>query len=55
MMQLPNLFDPYSFVDQSVEYGQGNIFFHNSYVGPSVKLGCNNIFNTGCVVEHNWF
>jgi UDP-perosamine 4-acetyltransferase len=51
--KLPNLFDPYSFVDQSVEYGQGNIFFHNSYVGPSVKLGCNNIFNTGCVVEHN--
>ena len=51
--KLPNLFDPYSFVDQSVEYGQGNIFLHNSYVGPSVKLGCNNIFNTGCVVEHN--
>ena len=50
---LPNLFDPYSFVDQSAEYGQGNIFFHNSYVGPLVKLGCNNILNTGCVVEHN--
>ena len=51
--KLPNLFDPYSFVDQSVKYGKGNIFFHNSYVGPSVKLGNNNIFNTGCVVEHN--
>ena len=51
--KLPNLFDPYSFVDQSAEYGQGNIFFHNSYVGPLVKLGCNNIINTGCVVEHN--
>lgn len=50
---LPNLFDPYSFVDHSVEYGKGNIFFHNSYIGPSVKLGSNNIFNTGCVVEHN--
>ncbi len=50
---LPNLFDPYSFVDQSVVYGHGNIFFHNSYVGPLAKLGCNNILNTGCVVEHN--
>ena len=51
--KLPNLFDPYSFVDKSVEYGTGNIFFHNSFVGPSVKLGSNNIFNTGCVIEHN--
>ena len=50
---LPNLYDPYCFVDKDIKLGNGNIFLHNSFVGPSVSLGSNNIFNTGSVMEHD--
>jgi len=50
---LPNLYDPYCYVDKDIQLGNGNIFLHHSFVGPSVSLGSNNIFNTGSVMEHD--
>ncbi|MEC8043271.1 MAG: acetyltransferase [Verrucomicrobiota bacterium] len=51
-LQTPNLISSSSFVEDSVELGEGNIICPQSYIGPCARIGDNNLLNTFSLIEH---
>ena len=48
----PNLIHPKSFIEESVQLGDGNQIFALSYIGTDVQIGNNCIINSGAIISH---
>ena len=47
------LVHPYSWVDKSVEIGEGSVIFAGAVIQPDVKIGRHSIINTSASIDHD--